>query len=347
MTRVSGLKISLMVATAALAAVAAWLFLPAKQNAKASLAENYQREPTPFPDDNPFTIEKLRLGKSLFFDRRLSATGKLSCASCHDPGNVWQSSAAQHKKNLANTRRKAPSLENVAWGEEFTWDGRAKSLEAQILIPLFNPLEMATSETELLRKLNQLPEYKDQFATAFPGQPVTITAMRQALATFERTIASKPAPFDRWIAGDEQAISEIAKVGFRIFTGKGLCSRCHRGWRLTDDGYHDTGLPSPDIGRFTVQPKIAMMKFAFKTPGLRNIAHRQPYMHDGSLSSLEEVVKFYNSEFIVRPSLSPEMKRLHLSDREMESLVAFMKTLTSDDALTSDQSVSAANFKKY
>jgi cytochrome c peroxidase len=158
-------------------------------------------------------------------------------------------------------------------------------------------------------------------------KPETIA---KAIATYERTVVSGRAPFDAWIEGDEKSVGEDAKRGFVLFNGKGGCMNCHSGWNFTDDSFHDIGLSDADIGRGKFLPAIVKMQQAFKTPGLREITRRSPFMHDGSVKTLEAVIEHYNDGGINRPSRSELIKPLALSSTEKADLVAFMKTLTSD-----------------
>jgi cytochrome c peroxidase len=170
------------------------------------------------------------------------------------------------------------------------------------------------------------------FAAAFGGDgEITAERIAMAIATYERTVVSGAAPFDRWIAGEETAISESAKRGFVLFNGKANCAACHSEWRFTDDSFHDIGLPGSDIGRGKQLPNIVKMQYAFKTPGLRNIDRRGPYMHDGSVPTLEAVIEHYDSGGIQRSSLSDEIFPLGLTERERADLVEFLKALTSED----------------
>ena len=169
------------------------------------------------------------------------------------------------------------------------------------------------------------------FREAFGSETISGPAIAQALATFERTIVSNRAPFDRWIDGDDTAIDEQARQGFALFNGKANCAACHSGWRFTDDSFHDIGLKSADIGRGAFLPDLPVMQHAFKTPTLRNIATREPFMHDGSAATLRDVLAHYDTGFTERPSLSPEMRRLGLTAQETEALLAFLRTLTSTD----------------
>jgi cytochrome c peroxidase len=187
----------------------------------------------------------------------------------------------------------------------------------------------------LIGKLSEIPGYRRMFRDAFGRDEISKATIAQAIATFERTLVSNKAPFDRWIEGDESAIGDGAKRGFRVFNDKGNCAACHSGWRFTDDGFHDIGLKSTDIGRAAQVPNETMLQFAFKTPTLRNIDLRAPYMHDGSVPTLRDVVIHYDTGFVDRPSLSPESRRLGLTAQEIDDLVAFMHTLTSQDDMIS------------
>jgi cytochrome c peroxidase len=167
----------------------------------------------------------------------------------------------------------------------------------------------------------------------FPGKAITVDSIAAAIASYERTIVSGAAPFDRWVSGDEQAISDSAKRGFVLFNGKANCAVCHAGWRMTDDGFHDIGLAdSTDRGRAGIAPGIPQLEHAFKTPTLRNITQRAPYMHDGSVATLAEVIDHYDTGFVKRPSLDAEMHPLKLTPAEKADLLAFLDTLTSVDA---------------
>ncbi len=176
--------------------------------------------------------------------------------------------------------------------------------------------------------------YIPPFRAAFPKEGLAPESIAKAIATYERTVVSGRAPFDVWIEGDEKAISEQAKRGFTLFNTKAGCSNCHSGWNFTDDSFHDTGLPDGDIGRGKFFPSVVKMGHAFKTPGLREITRRGPYMHDGSVPSLEAVMDHYNNGGINRLSRSDQIKPLGLSKQEMGELVVFMKTMTSDMAPT-------------
>jgi cytochrome c peroxidase len=295
--------------------------------------ENYHRPSTvPVPANNPMTPQKTALGMALFFDPRLSGSGAISCASCHNPALEWQDGLAKgigHRGTQLG--RHTPTIIDAAWAEPLFWDGRAATLEDQAKGPLAAPAEMNMPHSDVIKRIKSITGYGQQFAAVFPGHDIDIDAVAMAIASYERTIVSAQAPFDRWVQSDDQAISPSAKRGFAIFNDKANCASCHSGWRFSDNGFHDIGLTSEDVGRAKIIPGVPVLEHAFKTPSLRNIDGRGPYMHDGSLASLEDVIDHYDHGFVQRPSLSPEVKQLHLSLRDKKDLVAFMYTLTSND----------------
>jgi cytochrome c peroxidase len=181
----------------------------------------------------------------------------------------------------------------------------------------------------LVRMLSEIGEYRSLFANAFPNQAITPKTLAASIATYERTIVSAMAPFDRWIDGDESAVSDAAKRGFTVFNTKGRCASCHGGWLFTDDGFHDIGLPGDDPGRGRILPRVSAMQHAFKTPSLRETDKRGPYMHNGSLPTLQAVVAHYNTGGAGRPGQSELVTALSLSVDEQADLIAFLRSLTS------------------
>lgn len=290
----------------------------------------YQRPVSiPFPEDNPYTPEKVALGKLLYFDTRLSGSNLLSCASCHNPGFGWSDGQPRAIGNeMQVLGRRSPTILDAAWGELYFWDGRAASLEEQALGPIQAAGEMNQNLDKLIPELEAIAGYRERFQQAFPGRGIAPETIAKAIATYERTVVSSRAPFDDWIDGDEDAISESAKRGFVVYNTKARCNACHSGWGFTDHSFHDIGLAGEDLGRGALLPGIEKMQYAFKTPGLRDIERRAPYMHDGSLATLEKVIAHYDSGGIQRPSLSSEMKPLNLTADEKAALLAFMQTLT-------------------
>jgi cytochrome c peroxidase len=295
--------------------------------------EQYLR-PTaiPFPADNPYSKDRELLGKILFFDPRLSHSGSISCANCHNPELSWDDGLAKPVgEGMRQEGRRAPTILNAAWEDLLFWDGRAPDLEHQALVPIASDGEMNQPLDAMARTVNGIQGYKALFDAAYPGEPIDERTIAKAIATFERTVVSGKAPFDRWIEGDESAISEQAKRGFDLFNGRAGCAKCHSGWNFTDNGFHDIGVDSSDRGRGAILPLDAM-QFAFKTPTLRDCGLRSPFMHDGSEPTLERVIEFYDrGGQLSRPSLAPEIVPLHLSAQEKEDLLAFLKSLTSVD----------------
>lgn len=287
----------------------------------------------PFPSHNAWSAAREELGRMLFFDPRLSASGAVSCASCHNPAFSWGDGlplALGHGQRRLT--RRTPTILNLAWGDTFFWDGRAASLEAQALGPIAEPSEMNLPLDEMVRMVRSLDEYAPYFDRAYPGEAISAPTVAKAIATFERTVVSGTAPFDRWVAGDVSAISEAAQRGFVLFNRKANCSACHPGWRFTDDRFHDIGVRGGDRGRGEMLPDAAALMHAFKTPTLRNVDRRGPFMHNGSETSLADVIDLYDAGGrVVRPGRSAEIRELGLSKAEKRDLIAFLKSLTSDD----------------
>ena len=286
----------------------------------------------PFPSDNTYTTDRELLGKTLFFDPRLSASRSTSCASCHNPGFSWGDALPKGiGSGMKELGRRSPTILNTAWADLLFWDGRADSLEAQALGPIASKGEMNLPVDQLVSRVDGIPDYKPMFQRAYPGEPVDEKTIARAIATFERTVVSSEAPFDKWISGDQAAISDDAKRGFDVFNGKARCAQCHSGWNFTDNGFHDIGVKGTDLGRGAKLP-LESMQFAFKTPTLRNADRRAPFMHDGSEENLDCVVAFYDRGGDAhRPSLDPEIAPLHLTSQEVTDLLSFLKTLTSRD----------------
>ncbi len=285
----------------------------------------------PFPETNPYSASKAALGKMLFFDPRLSKNRNLTCSSCHNPSFGWED-ATKTAVGSQNTQlgRHSPTIINVAWGLDFFWDGRAKTLEEQAQGPIEAAVEMNISMEEVVQRLSDVEGYQNLFSQVFGASGINENNIRKAIATFERTIVSGEAPFDRWVAGDENAINVSSKRGFTLFTGKAQCVSCHTGWNFTDRQYHDIGLKHDDNGRMLITGNPAHEK-AFKTPTLRNISQRAPYMHDGSMRALREVIIHYVSGVELRNSLSNKLVPVALTEQEIVDLEAFLMTLTGED----------------
>jgi len=286
----------------------------------------------PFPADNPYSEKKRALGEALFYDNRLSIDMSRSCASCHDRSKGFADGRAQGQGVPGHPlKRHTPTLWNLAWASPVFWDGRAQSLEEQVAGPIESPDEMALPLSAVVARLNSDPAMARAFAEVFPEAPkVDAANLAKAISAYERTFVSPETRFDRWVAGDAQALSKNEIAGFRLFTGKAQCVNCHSGFAFTDYAFHDIGLPGDDRGRGAVL-RLAAVEHAFKTPGLREIGRSAPYMHDGSLATLDDVLRHYVSGVVERPTLSKDLPRgLKLSDSERADLIAFVGTLTSE-----------------
>ncbi|MEM7057881.1 MAG: cytochrome c peroxidase [Pseudomonadota bacterium] len=287
----------------------------------------------PFPSDAPYSPLIATLGKMLYFDPRISGAQNMSCASCHNPSFGWEV-PVERAVGAQNTelKRHAPTILNLAWVEPFFWDGRARTLEEQALGPITADVEMNAPVEDIVDRLSEIDVYRYGFQRAFPDDGLSQETILTAIATYERTVVSGWSPFDRWVEGEEDAISDSAKHGFELFVGRARCASCHTGWNMTDNQFHDIGLATEDLGRAEQEPDNEMARHAFKTPGLRNIAHRSPYGHNGSVYDLEELIRHYMTGGIQRPSLSPNMQPLDLNESEVTDLIAFLNTLTADEA---------------
>jgi cytochrome c peroxidase len=270
----------------------------------------------PVPENNPLTREKVVLGRQLFFDKRLSRDATLACASCHEPERAFSDGRAVARGiNGAEGPRNAPALINRGYGARFFLDGRAATLEKQALEPILNPGELGLTESELERRTGR----KSSEVTA-------------ALASYVRTIRSGDSPFDRYSAGQSRALNQLEKSGLELFRGKARCSSCHIGPNFTDERFHNTGVAwrdgrLADEGRFSVSSN-EREHGAFKTPTLREIARTAPYMHDGSLATLDDVLEFYSNGGRPNPYLDSEIHPLNLTAQEKGALAAFLRSLS-------------------
>ncbi len=285
---------------------------------------------------DPPTPARVRLGRWLFYDKRLSADNTVSCASCHRPENAFSEPTATStgiRSQLGG--RKAPPIVNLAWTiyPHFFWDGRSASLEDQAKGPIINPVEMGNTHEVVVQTCKEIKGYHPYFKEAFGDPEITIDRIAKAIADYERTRLSGNSAWDKWKAGDENAVSAEVKKGDEIFFGKAACNQCHLGQNFTDSRFHNLGVGwDPEVkkfadqGRFVVSKKRADMG-AFKTPGLREVTKHAPYMHDGSVKTLEEVVDLYDKGGHANPYLSPMMKKLKLTPEEKKALVALMGAL--------------------
>ncbi len=287
----------------------------------------------PMPKSNPLTEEKVRLGRRLFFDPILSADGTLSCASCHAPGHGLAGTNRVAKGFRGQeTHRNAPSLWNRAYGTAFFWDGRESSLEAQALKPIESATEMGGTVERAVERLQKHAEYPALFRDAF-GDAVNADNLAKSLASFERVLLSGNSRADRFRTGEVRALSDGERHGLWLYESRGGCWRCHSGANFSDEGFHNTGVSwnqAPiDLGRFAVTNK-ELDRGRFKTPSLRNVALTAPYMHDGSLATLEDVIDFYNRGGGKNPHLDQTMAPLGLTPEDKKDLVAFLKALTGE-----------------
>ena len=284
----------------------------------------------PVPASNPLTPEKIETGRRLFADTRLSRSGTIACTSCHDPERAFTKPEAVSRGVFGRrSQRNAPTVLNRAWGRVFFWDGRAATLEEQVLKPIEDPNEM------------DLP-----LAEASLRVGLSTGEIAQALASYVRSLMSGNSAFDRFTAGDRSALSPEERNGLRLFQGRGNCSICHEGPNFTDEKLHNTGVAwasaderSGTPGHFLDEGGAAIsgsgvQRGAFKTPTLREVARTAPYMHDGSLATLQDVVDFYNRGGRPNPNLDPDMRPLDFSDEDKTSLVAFLRSLSGDTVAT-------------
>ncbi|MCH2201080.1 MAG: c-type cytochrome [Fuerstiella sp.] len=296
--------------------------------------------PVYYPEDNLYSKERANLGKFLYFDKRLSSDGTVSCSTCHSVKHGFTDGAAVSTGiNGQKGGRSAPTVINRGYSTAQFWDGRAPSPEAQAIGPIANPIEMTNEKDPhrahetCVERLKNVPEYKSRFASAYGVDDFTIEHVGKAIATFERTVVSGNSPFDRYKSGVKDAMTESAVRGSNIFFNKTACDSCHLGFNFTDGSYENIGIgmdkPSPDLGRYMVT-KREEDKGSFKTPTLREIEHTAPYMHDGRYKTLEEVIEHYDKGGIPNPNLDRRLKPLNLSKQEKADLVEFLKALSGE-----------------
>jgi cytochrome c peroxidase len=290
--------------------------------------------PLSWPRDNPYSASKVELGKLLYFDRRLSADETVSCASCHDPKMAFTDNAPVSTGiKSQHGGRSAPTVINRAYSLAQFWDGRAATLEEQAKGPIANPIEMGMTHDAAVERIRNIKGYRPLFKAAFGSDDIDIDRMAKAIASFERTVLSGNSPYDRYKNGDDRAMNVQQVRGMEIFFDRAKCDRCHERSNFTLNAYSNIGVgsdkPEPDVGRYAVthDPRDWGV---FKTPTLREIEHTWPYMHDGSLKSLEEVVEYYNKGGIRNRNLDPNMKMLHMNESEKAALVSFLLALSGE-----------------
>jgi cytochrome c peroxidase len=292
----------------------------------------------PQPANNKLTPARIALGKLLYFDKRLSKNNKISCATCHSPTRGWSDALPTSKAIGFEGRegpRNSPTILNAAYQKTQFWDGRAKSLEQQVLGPIQTNVEMNMPLKELIPKLHRIKGYYPLFDKAYPGKGITKDTLAKAIASFERTVVSTDSPFDKYAKGDKNAISAQAKRGFSLFKGKAHCTYCHDGFNFSDGSFQNIGLNDgklhgKELGRYYLKRR-AVLYGAFKTPTLRNVTKSYPYFHDGSVKTLQEATVICSQggryEHNVK-NRSSAMRNRHLTKKEINQIVAFMKSLT-------------------
>jgi cytochrome c peroxidase len=298
--------------------------------------------PVPVPADNPPTKETIALGRRLYYDPVLSVDKSVSCATCHGPaGGFTDNKAVSTGVNGKTGSRSAPTVINSAYSTLQFWDGRAATLEAQAAGPMANPVEMAHTLEGEVKALQADSAYREEFKKAWGTDQITIDMVTKSIASFERTVLSGDSPFDRYYyGGDKKAMSPSAIRGLKVFTDakKGNCAVCHtieKQYALfTDNKFHNIGVGAEPSGQFDDVGRVAISKDtaetgAFKTPTLRNIEQTAPYMHDGSLKSLKEVVDHYIGGGNSNPYLDKQIHALDfLSGQERQDLENFLRALT-------------------
>lgn len=282
---------------------------------------------------------RVRLGKLLFFDKRLSSDKTVSCATCHDPKKGW----SDHKPISIGVfhrlgERNAPTVLNAFRRKTQFWDGRVATLEEQAKDPIRNPKEMDLAGDSIVDVVKAIKGYRPLFRAAYGDDSIDMERVVHSMGDFQRTLSSGGSPYDRFLAGQRGALSKPARRGLALFNGKAGCASCHSGPDLTDEGFHNVGVGMQrrvqDLGRHRAS-KDEADKGAFRTPMLRNLSDTPPYMHDGSLATLEEVIDYFDRGGYANPWLSPRVKALGLSAEEKKDLLSFLRALDGDKRLIS------------
>ena len=277
----------------------------------------------PVPEDNPLTQQSIEQGRQLFFDRRLSRDGSISCASCHDPARAFSDGRPVAVGVFGRKgRRNSPALVNRVYGRSFFWDGRIPTLEQQVLKPIEDQNEMDLSLDDAAKRVG-----------------LSTREMSHALSSFIRSLLSGDSSYDRYLNGDTSALTIAQQNGLRIFRGKGNCTSCHIGPNLTDEQLHNTGVAWREAGLLDEGAGHGR----FRTPTLRDIALTAPYMHDGSIATLEKVVDYYDGGGNPNAHIDPEIRQLHLTSSEKRDLAQFLRALNGDQVVKLRLRFSPAN----
>jgi cytochrome c peroxidase len=300
-----------------------------------------------YPEDNPYSQEKRELGKLLFFDGRLSATGQIACASCHNPELAWTDNVTRSFGDKRQTnKRNAMTIRYVAFAETLFWDGRSPSLEHQATLPIADPVEMNTDHEVSVENIAKIEGYKPLFKKAFGDEEVSLERISKAIATFERTLVTGKSKFDLFISGRKDLFTDQEVNGLHLFRTKARCINCHNTPYFSDNQFHNDGQTlfgskNEDFGRYNVtKDKEDLGKF--KTPTLREVARTGPWMHHGHFPTLLDVVQYYNlgnpdpiqkkylgtARDSLIPTTSPILQNLHLTDEEVDDVIAFLHTLS-------------------
>lgn len=339
-TPLLGRSIPGALAVCAVAILSSWIAAPvanAESTTEYKLKMPFGLEATSviIPANNPLTTEKVELGRTLFFDKRLSQDNTIACANCHlakfgFTDGMPVSTGIRGQKG----GRSAPASFNRVFSSAQFWDGRAATLEDQSIGPFANPIEHGFSSHDIMvQKMKKIPGYRNLFMQVF-GEDITIGNVGKAIASFQRTVLSGNSPADRFDQGQEAgAISASAQNGLTLFRDKARCTKCHSGFNFTDEKFHNLGIGwddnKVDLGRYLVTSNAEEIG-AFKTPTLREIARSAPYMHDGRFKTLEEVVNFYNKGGVKNPHQDPLILPLELTDQEKKDLVQFLHALNGE-----------------
>ncbi|MGB1296641.1 MAG: cytochrome-c peroxidase [Psychrobium sp.] len=316
------------------------------------------RVPMPtFPTSNPFSVAKMRLGEKLFHDPKLSRSGQIACASCHDRDLGWGDG---REKSFGHDRqtggRNSPGIENAAFRQKLFWDGRAATLEEQALMPIVDKVEMNFTLPELEQRLNANDDYKQQFKAVFGQEQITAKLIGQAIATYERTLLSRTSNFDRFLMAIEEkpgrrrdallaSLNDSALNGLHLFRTKAGCLNCHNGPTFSDEQFHSIGLTYykrkfEDLGRYNVTKKPEDVG-KFKTPSLRGVMNNKPWMHNGFFATMDGIMNIYNAGGIpqrgdkddpLSPKTSHLLKPLNLNQQELKDLEEFMHAITAHPA---------------
>ncbi len=299
-----------------------------------------------FPENNPFSMEKAILGKKLFFDPKLSVSGQIACASCHEPQLGWGDGKRFSNGDVRKEgKRNAQTIMNIAYADKMFWDGRAADIEDQIHFPVEDPLEMNTPQEVAMERISKLPEYKEEFKKVFGTEEITFEKIALAIATFERTVISGRTKFDKFIEGNSKVYSDEEVLGLHIYRTKAQCMNCHNGPYFSDNDFHNIGLTYygrkfEDLGRYNVTKETEDVG-KFRTPSLREVTATGPWMHNGLFTNLDGIINLYNAGMptpkrkahqmndTLFPKKSHLLKPLNLTKEERKALVAFLKTLES------------------